>query len=144
MYAPKLQPVHEIKPDGEPRDLVSVRPAAGRLTAVDAEPASLLVVDDNACSRTEVAEMLRQQGYAVSCACSAAETAACLLQGCFDVLLCDLLVAGQNGAELLIEVAEKYPEMAVVLIASAEAAQLAGEAIRRGASDFVSKPCNAG
>ena len=142
MYAHKLQPVQNPGTSTEPRDLVSVRTAARRPSADSAAPASLLVVDGDSHARAIVAEMLLRLGYEVTCAGSAREALAWLQKRHFDGMLCELLVAGQNGSGLLFEATEQYPEMTVIVIASPETAQSAGEAVRRAASDYIIRPCN--
>src|SRR5437016_6450139 len=116
MHAPKLQPIRNMDPSEEPRDIVSVR----RPSTLPASPVSLLVVDSDAQSRAVLAEMLRQQGYEVTCACSVAEATAWLVQRQFGIMVCELLIPGQNGSELMVQAIEQDPEMAVIVIGEGE------------------------
>jgi putative nucleotidyltransferase with HDIG domain len=64
-----------------------------------------------------------------------------LLEQCsFPVLLCDMHLPGMGSLGLLEEVRRRFPETAVVVIASSEDTTEAVHAARAGASDYVVRP----
>lgn len=59
-----------------------------------------------------------------------------------QVVLLDLMMPGMNGLEVLDRVIEAAPETEVILITGQYSPESAVEAIRRGASDYITKPIN--
>src|SRR5690606_34893084 len=77
------------------------------------------------------------------------EVLAVLEDGEPDLLIMDLNYArdttsGQEGLELLAKVRERAPELPVVVMTAWGSIELAVEAMRRGARDFVEKPWDNG
>jgi CheY-like chemotaxis protein len=99
--------------------------AAGRYPR-DGSGATILLVDDDQPVRTVVAATLRELGYGLLEASSAAAAMEILHKGVsIDVLLTDLVMPGTNGTELA-EAAQKIrPDLTIVYISGyAEAADL--------------------
>lgn len=103
-----------------------------------------LVVDDDDLVRDAFAAVLSDEGYEVTCAASGAEALCLLRRATFDLMLSDIFMPGQNGLELLRETLLTWPEMPVVLITGYGSVEMARDALRQGASDFITKPCSAG
>src|SRR5205085_6584451 len=61
-------------------------------------------------------------------------------EGPFDAVLTDLRMPGASGLDLLQHVRQYDPEALVLVLTAFGDASAAGEAIRAGAFDFVSKP----
>jgi DNA-binding NtrC family response regulator len=59
-----------------------------------------------------------------------------------QIVLLDLMMPTMNGLELLDRIVEAIPETEVILITGHYSAESAVEAIRRGASDYITKPIN--
>jgi two-component system phosphate regulon sensor histidine kinase PhoR len=57
-----------------------------------------------------------------------------------DVLLLDLMMPGISGMEVLERVQAQYPDMVVIIITGFATIELAVEAMKKGAYDFISKP----
>lgn len=57
-----------------------------------------------------------------------------------DALLLDVALPGMSGLELLEILNDKRPEIPVVIMTVKDSAEVAVQAVRLGASDFVSKP----
>lgn len=57
-----------------------------------------------------------------------------------EVLLLDLMMPGISGIEILEWVQERHPDLVVIVITGYATVQLAVEAMKRGAYDFISKP----
>jgi DNA-binding NtrC family response regulator len=59
-----------------------------------------------------------------------------------QIVLLDLMMPSMNGLEVLDRIVEAAPETEVILITGQYSAESAVEAIRRGASDYITKPVN--
>ena len=109
-------------------------------TPTDAGRPRLLLVDDDAEACRMLAEALTREAYAVEEAHSVLEAESCLRAGGFDAILTDLRMPGSSGLDLLRRVRDTTPETPVLVLTAFGDAATAGEAIRAGAYDFISKP----
>jgi DNA-binding NtrC family response regulator len=100
----------------------------------------LLIVDDEAALRSAVAERLTDHGFSVEEAGSGEEALARLAEFAFDVLITDLRLPGINGREVLAAALERYPEIIAIVITGYGTVKDAVDAIKHGASDFITKP----
>lgn len=100
----------------------------------------ILVVDDDPAICEVVAETLKHQGYAVDSAHSGSEVSKCLSVKTYPIVLCDILLPDTNGLELMSEIRDMNPDTFVILFTGHASVDLAKEAIRQGAYDFITKP----
>jgi DNA-binding NtrC family response regulator len=105
----------------------------------------ILIADD----QTDVLEALRLllkvEGFGIESANSPAGILAALETSDFDVVLMDLnytrdTTSGQEGLDLLTRIRSNDPSTTVVVMTAWGSVDLAVEAMRRGARDFVQKP----
>jgi len=114
-----------------------------RMEISSMEPRSrILVVDDEANARTALAELLRDEGYAVDTAADGFKALPKLEDFAPDLLLTDLKMPGMDGIELGRRARERDPECAVVLMTAHGAVESAVVAMREGAADYLTKPLN--
>ncbi|MEZ5660515.1 MAG: sigma-54 dependent transcriptional regulator [Burkholderiaceae bacterium] len=100
----------------------------------------VLVIDDEQALRTIVARLLSEAGHRVEQAGSALEGGRRLAAGDFDVALCDLKLGDGNGIELMRKALEEGCETAFVILTAYGSLEVAVEALRAGAADFIVKP----
>jgi len=100
----------------------------------------ILVVDDEEIVRTGLAENLQQGGFRVTPAADAREALRILGSTGVDLVLCDLVLEGMDGMELLRAVRSRYPDLPFIMITGYGSMDSAIEALRLGASDYVQKP----
>jgi DNA-binding NtrC family response regulator len=101
----------------------------------------LLLVDDDEPACRLLAEVLEREAYEVIPALSVDEALTKLNEaGPFDAILTDLRMPRQSGLDLLRIVRERDPAALVLVLTAFGDATAAGEAIRAGAYDFISKP----
>lgn len=105
----------------------------------------ILVADDQADVRQALALLLRDAGYEVTTAASPAEVLSSLRQAQPDLLLLDLnfqrdTTSGAEGLALLKEIRTQNSSLPVIILTGWATVQLAVEAIRLGAQDFLEKP----
>jgi two-component system response regulator HydG len=111
------------------------------MTATALPPARLLLVDDDEEACRLLAEVLERESYAVVPALSADEALTKVHEaGPFDAVLTDLRMPGKSGLDLLRTLRERDPGALVLVLTAFGDAGAAGEAIRAGAYDFISKP----
>ncbi len=103
--------------------------------------ARLLVVDDDEEALRLLAEVLEREGYTVVRALTVEQALRALdAAPPFDAVLTDLRMPGASGLDLLREVRSRDPRSLVFVLTAFGDANAAGEAIRAGAYDFISKP----
>ncbi len=101
---------------------------------------AVLVVDDDAAMREMLAELLRDEGYAVSEAASVDVALQLASEQEFDVVLSDIKMPGRSGLELLGEMRQLRPATPVVLMTAFGSIDTAVDAMRAGATDYLTKP----
>jgi two-component system response regulator HydG len=103
--------------------------------------ARLLLVDDDEEACRLLAEVLEREAYEVVPALTADEALAKVEEaGPFDAVLTDLRMPEKSGLDLLKVLRERDPGALVLVLTAFGDATAAGEAIRAGAYDFISKP----
>jgi len=107
--------------------------------AAPAKKGSILIVDDEAIVRDSLKDWLKDN-YEVT-ALESGETALALLKDRdFDVVLLDVRLTGKSGVEILREVKSFKPYIKTIIITAYPAIELAVEAIKEGAVDYIVKP----
>jgi two-component system response regulator PilR (NtrC family) len=109
-----------------------------------AERARLLVVDDESSIVDFLSLLFEEEGYAVETASSVAEARQALSRRSFELILCDVMMPDGNGLDLLKEVKANGSDTAVgpavIMMTAYTSTKTAIEAMKSGASDYVSKP----
>jgi putative nucleotidyltransferase with HDIG domain len=101
----------------------------------------ILVVDDEETIREIVSSMLGGAHFQTRQASSGVEALAVLGTGEeFDLVLSDLMMAEMDGIALLERAKERYPDMPVVMVTAVHDIQVALQALRNGAYDYLLKP----
>jgi putative nucleotidyltransferase with HDIG domain len=101
----------------------------------------ILVVDDEETIREIVSSMLGGAHFQTRQAASGVEALAILESGDeFDLVLSDLMMAEMDGMGLLERAKERYPDMPIVMVTAVHDIQVALQALRHGAYDYVLKP----
>jgi DNA-binding NtrC family response regulator len=100
----------------------------------------ILVVEDNDTMREGMVAVLQKEGYAVEEASDGAAALALLEKRGVDLVITDHRMAGMEGLELLSRIKAGWPETEVVLITAYGTVELAVEAMKAGAWDFITKP----
>jgi DNA-binding NtrC family response regulator len=100
----------------------------------------LLVVDADAAVRSACAEIASSLGYAVESTGDLAHARSLLRGHAVDILLVNLPAESSQGLELVSEARLLYPDTAVVAMTASGSVNAAVEAMRCGASDYLTKP----
>ncbi len=102
----------------------------------------LLIVDDEPSIRRTLKELMTIQEYEVVEAGNGAEGLRKIEEDTFDLVLSDMMMPEMNGMELLKAAKSRWPELPFVMLTANATIELAVEAIKEGAYDFVPKPPN--
>ena len=100
----------------------------------------LLVVDADAAVRSACAEIAESLGYAVESTGDLAHARSQLRGRAADILLVNLPSGSSQGLELIAEVKLLYPGTSVIAMTASGSVNAAVEAMRCGASDYLTKP----
>jgi len=101
---------------------------------------SILVVDDNETIRDGMSTIIRKMGHEVRGAASGQNAMKILDQYGADLVLCDLKMEGMDGIAVLEEIRKKSPETLVIIITAFGTIEIAVDAMKKGAFDFMQKP----
>jgi DNA-binding NtrC family response regulator len=104
--------------------------------------ASILVVDDDRAFRVATKTLLEDEGFQVTCAADGVEALERIGSEEFDILLSDMVMGKMSGVELLAKVKARRPELPVIMVTGFGSIQTAVEAMRQGATDYLTKPAN--
>jgi DNA-binding NtrC family response regulator len=102
----------------------------------------ILVVEDERAIQLALSSLLRRAGYEVSLAGTGDQAIESLMGGgAFDMVLTDLALGrGPSGMDVLRAAKKVRPETVVVMITAHGNEQIAVEAMKAGAEDYVPKP----
>src|ERR1700676_2122213 len=111
----------------------------------NSHPHRVLVADDQADIRDALRLLLRREGFEIHGAASPSEALAALEAREFDAGLVDLNYArdttsGQEGLDLLPRIQMMDSTLPVIVMTAWSSVEVAVEAMRRGARDFIPKP----
>jgi signal transduction histidine kinase len=104
------------------------------------QSSSILVVDDEMGIREGCRRVLEPEGFHVETATTLQEGLEQIQSGEFDVVLLDVMMPDGRGLDLLDPIREKDPDTVPIIITGYATVELAVEAIKAGAYDFISKP----
>ena len=105
----------------------------------------ILIADDQPDVLVALRLLLKSEGYPIESASSPASIITSIEAGDFGVALIDLnytrdTTSGQEGLDLLKRIQALDPTLPVVVMTAWGSIELAVEAMRRGARDFIQKP----
>jgi len=101
---------------------------------------SILIVDDEPIVRESIRDWLKDAGYQVATAESGEEALKMMETQEFSVLVLDVRLPGKTGIQILREVKTLKPQIKSIVITAYPSAELAVEAMKLGAVDYLIKP----
>ncbi|GLI32958.1 endopeptidase La [Desulforhabdus amnigena] len=100
----------------------------------------ILVVDDEEIARTNLAYILKKEGYRVVTAGNGLEAVKKMKEHSFDLVLTDLKMEGMDGIQLLEYAKQQEPRPEIVLITGYATVSTAVDALQKGAAHYLPKP----
>ncbi len=102
-------------------------------------PRPILIIDDEESVRHSLSGTLSRAGYAVTAVASAREGLEQLRKERFDVVLCDVRMPEMDGLAFLEAAGGASAESGIIIMSAYGDMELAREAVRRGAVDYLNK-----
>jgi len=102
--------------------------------------AQILIIDDHDSMREGLELLLRRRGHRTLSADGGQRGMEVLEESGADLVITDLKMAGMDGMKVLRRVREDYPEVDVLVITAYGTIETAVEAMKLGATDFLTKP----
>ncbi len=103
-------------------------------------PARILVVDDEKLIRWSVGERLQRDGYEVLAAESGEQALELVSANAPDLMLLDVRLPGIDGLTTLQRALAIHPDVAVLMMSAHSTVDIAVDAMKHGAIDFLVKP----
>ncbi len=100
----------------------------------------LLVIDDEENMRHMLDAMLSRHNYEISSAKDGMQASVIIQEKDFDFILCDIRMPNMDGLEFLVSNAHHLKKSTVIMMSAYGSVDLALEAMKKGAYDFISKP----
>lgn len=104
--------------------------------------ARVLIVDDDLDMRETLGMVFSGGGQTCELVASAAAALDALARSTFDAVICDVRMDGMNGLELLDHVKRVQPSLPFIVITAMGQVHDAVTAIKRGAFQYLTKPCD--
>lgn len=101
---------------------------------------SILIVEDHDHLREQLGRFYEQENYHVTTAASGEEALEKLSKKQFAIVVSDVKMPGIDGFQLTRHIRENYPETDVILITAFGNIKEAVQAMKLGASDYITKP----
>src|SRR5262244_3946167 len=101
---------------------------------------SILIIDDEAAIRESLETLLDFEGYKVDSAETGEQGLAKLGEHPFDLVLLDFALPDRNGLEILADIRDRNPNMAIIMITAYGTVDNAVRAMQNGATNFIQKP----
>ncbi len=103
---------------------------------------TILIVDDEANYHLPIKTLFEHKGYAAISAYSGNEAWKIMTDRPVDLVLSDMNMPDGNGFELLARIKKNKPEIPVIMLTAFGTVEMAVEAMKLGAVDYLTKPCS--
>ncbi|HCE68280.1 MAG: Fis family transcriptional regulator [Geobacteraceae bacterium GWC2_55_20] len=103
---------------------------------------TILIIDDDTSLRRVLEYNLQEAGYAVAAAASGEEGLRLFDEVAPALVITDMKMPGMDGMQVLKAVKERSPETLVIIVTAFGTVDIAVEAMKSGAHDYITKPFN--
>jgi DNA-binding NtrC family response regulator len=100
----------------------------------------VLIADDEQTFRETFSTVLTEEGFEVATACDGLEAIEAIRKDPYDVVILDIQMPGADGIKVLSETMKLRPNTRVIMVTAFGTVEMAVEAIKLGASEYVMKP----
>ena len=101
---------------------------------------NVLIVEDHDRLREQLGQFYEQEGFQVTTASCGEEAIKKLEEERFAIVVSDVKMPGMDGFQLARHIRDNYPETDVILVTAFGNIKQAVEAMKLGASDYITKP----
>jgi DNA-binding response OmpR family regulator len=109
---------------------------------MDEHSGKILVVDDEESIRDILCRKLQSQGYDCVVAVDGKDALWKAFMQDFDLVFMDIKMPGMSGMEVLPKMTTDHPDTCVIMVTAISDIQMAVEAMKLGAYDYLTKPFN--
>jgi DNA-binding NtrC family response regulator len=102
----------------------------------------ILLADDESTFRDTFAKVLEEEGFAVTAVSDGKEAIEAITKQRYAVAVLDIQMPGSDGISVLREIVALRPQTRSIMVTAYGTVEMAVEAIKLGASDYVMKPVN--
>jgi DNA-binding NtrC family response regulator len=102
----------------------------------------ILLADDEGTFRETFTKVLDEEGFAVTAVCDGREAMAAIMKQPYAVAILDIQMPGSDGISVLREITAIRPQTRTIMVTAYGTVEMAVEAIKLGACDYVMKPVN--
>jgi DNA-binding NtrC family response regulator len=106
------------------------------------QKSQILLADDEATFRETFTKVLEEEGFAVTAVSDGKEATDAIMRRPYAVAILDIQMPGSDGISVLREVTAVRPQTRVIMVTAYGTVEMAVEAIKLGACDYVMKPVN--
>lgn len=103
-------------------------------------PYSVLIVDDEESIRSLCEDLLSRWGYETASAINGFDGLEKVKNGSFDIVLTDISMPGCDGITFLEKARDYDPQLEIIVMTACGTIDIAVDAMKKGASDFLLKP----
>jgi len=100
----------------------------------------ILLADDEATFRETLSKVLREEGMNVTAVSNGIEAIEAITKRPYDIVILDIQMPGADGIKVLAETMKIRPGTRVIMVTAYGTVEMAVEAIKLGASEYVMKP----
>jgi two-component system, NtrC family, nitrogen regulation response regulator NtrX len=100
----------------------------------------ILIVDDEISIRNVLKDIFTEEGFTVELAVDGFEALNLFKANAYDVVMCDIKMPKIDGLDFLEKAIKLKPEIPIIILSGNEVVQMAMDAVRKGAFDYISKP----
>jgi two-component system response regulator PilR (NtrC family) len=100
----------------------------------------ILLADDEATFRQTLTKVLEEEGMTVTAVANGTDAISAIMKQPFAVAILDIQMPGADGIKVLREIMRVWPETRVIIITAYGTVEMAVEAVKLGACDYVMKP----
>lgn len=118
-----------------------MREAERDTTYMSETPVTLLIIEDDLSYGHSLKEFLAHEGYQPVVCVTAQAALDHLTRQLVDVALVDLKLPDMADVEIIRTLGQRYPHLPIVILTAYPTLESAVEAIKRGVSDYLIKPC---
>jgi len=103
---------------------------------------TILVIDDERSMREFLSIMLEREGYSVVTKDNGNDALDFIRNDDYDLIITDIKMPKMSGIDILRESITLYPNTPVIMITAFASTEVAVEAMKLGAYDYITKPFN--
>ena len=104
----------------------------------------LLIIEDEKRLAENIAQALREAGFAVDHAADGITGAHMAVQDIFDAVILDLMLPGKSGKRVLTELRQSKSRTPVLILTALEGKETIVDLLNSGADDYLAKPFDLG